>query len=173
MRPRRWFPLLSDDDHAWARHAHPLSVWSRIVLGLPLLAVAGYSRAWIGSWSWCALAVVLAFLWINPRMTPPARSMTTWGALATRGERLWLARREQPLPSQHRTVPTLLVGLSLCGAATLVLGVVLLDPLVTLTGTITTWLAKLWYCDRMVWLARDVAAGVVHGSEVDPQRSPA
>ncbi len=35
------------DDTTWARHANPWSVWTRVPI-LPALALAIYSRAWIG-----------------------------------------------------------------------------------------------------------------------------
>ena len=44
-------PTISGADaEAWARHAHRVSVWTRILLGLPLLIPAGWSRVWIGPW---------------------------------------------------------------------------------------------------------------------------
>ena len=38
------------DDDSWARHANPWSVWTRVPI-LPLLALAIWSRSWIGWWA--------------------------------------------------------------------------------------------------------------------------
>ncbi|WP_377193710.1 DUF6653 family protein [Ruegeria meonggei] len=35
-------------DEVWLRHANPWSVWARVLTPLPLLALAIWSRAWIG-----------------------------------------------------------------------------------------------------------------------------
>lgn len=37
---------MSED--AWARHANPWSVWTRIATALPLLILAVWSRVWLG-----------------------------------------------------------------------------------------------------------------------------
>ena len=71
------------------------------------------------------------------------------------GERLWIRRDEQPVPSHHRCVPHLLNGMN--GAATLVAiwGVVALRVWPTLFGAALMYVAKFWYLDRMVWLYWD------------------
>jgi len=53
-RVARLFGLQGDH---WMRHADPWSVWTRF-LALPLLALAAWSRVWIG-W-WAVLAGVVA-----------------------------------------------------------------------------------------------------------------
>ena len=45
----------------WLRHANPVSVWTRFAV-LPLLALAVWSREWIGWWSLAAVALVLVFM---------------------------------------------------------------------------------------------------------------
>lgn len=152
----RLFPMLAGvDDEAWARHAHPISVWSRIVLGLPLLTLAGWSRVWIGKWWIAAMILAALFLWLNPRMTPRPRNLDSWSAHAVIGERIWVRTRRQNLPAHHRQVPLLLVLLSTVGHAVLAYGVVVLDPQLTGFGLAAGLGFKLWFLDRMVWLHRD------------------
>ncbi|NKX44628.1 hypothetical protein HCU73_08505 [Roseibacterium sp. KMU-115] len=149
--------LSGQDDDAWARHTHPLSVWTRIGLGLPVLILAGWSRVWIGPWWLLAMAAAVLFLWLNPRMTPVPRSTDNWGARAVLGERRWVRTRRSDLPPWHRTVPLVLALGSACGHVAVLYGVVVLDPYWTALGYATGMLCKLWYLDRMVWLDRDMA----------------
>ncbi|TFL16366.1 hypothetical protein DR046_20420 [Jannaschia formosa] len=148
--------ISGEDAEAWARHAHPVSVWTRILLGLPLLILAGWSRVWIGPWWIAGLAAAIFFIWINPRMTPVPRSTDNWGSRSTLGERLWLRMTREEVPPWHRTVPRVLMVGSALGHAVLLYGVVFFDPWLTLVGYATGMLCKLWYLDRMVWLERDI-----------------
>jgi hypothetical protein len=151
------FPMISGADaETWARHAHPVSVWTRILFGLPLLTLAAWSRVWIGPWWIAAMAAAVFFIWINPRMTPVPRSTDNWGSKSTIGERLWLRMRRDEVPPWHRTVPRVLMVGSALGHAVLLYGVIALDPWPTAFGYATGMLCKLWYLDRMVWLERDV-----------------
>jgi hypothetical protein len=52
--------LFGPEGERWMRHANPVSVWTRFAV-LPLLALAVWSREWIGCgrwprspWSWCS-----------------------------------------------------------------------------------------------------------------------
>ncbi|MGS4947795.1 DUF6653 family protein [Meridianimarinicoccus sp. RP-17] len=104
------FPMISGGDaEAWARHAHPVSVWTRVLFGLPLLILAGWSRVWIGPWWTAALAAAVFFIWINPLMTPVPRSTDNWRSKSTIGERLWLRMNRDEVPRRHRTVPRVLM----------------------------------------------------------------
>ena len=63
----------------WLRHANPVSVWTRFAV-LPLLALAIWSREWIGWWSLAAVALVLVFMLVNPLLFPPPRSTRHWAS---------------------------------------------------------------------------------------------
>lgn len=144
------------DDAAWARHANPWSVWTRVAI-LPLLALAIWSRVWIGWWALLPVMLLVGWAWANPRAFPPPGSLDNWGSRAVLGERLWLARDEVPVPDRHRSLPTMLNGLAGAGGAVLLAGLVWLSPAAVLTGLATTLLAKMWYLDRMNWLVADMS----------------
>jgi hypothetical protein len=73
------------------------------------------------------------------------------------GERLWLNRRNVPIPSHHRIAPNVLSGIGALGLVPLVYGLWRLDLCATLIGTILVYAGKLWFIDRMVWLYRDMS----------------
>ena len=144
------------DDAAWARHANPWSVWTRVPV-LPLLALAVWSRAWIGWWAILPIVLLLAWAWVNPRAFPPPPSLDNWASRAVLGERLWLARAGAPVPPHHRVLPNVLSAVAAAGGLLLLYGLAGLVPWATLTGVAVAMLAKFWFLDRMVWLAADMA----------------
>lgn len=148
--------LMGMDDVAWQRHAHPLSVWTRIALGLPLLVLAAWSRTWIGDWWLAALAGALVFIWLNPRMAPVPEHTNNWASKGVFGERVWLNRNEVPIPRQHLIVPNILSAVSALGIPPLVWGLYVLDIWPTLLGAALIYLGKMWFVDRMVWLYEDM-----------------
>lgn len=141
------------DDATWARHANPLSVYSRFA-ALPLLTLAIWSRDWIGAWAWGAVALALLWIWINPRLFAAPESLDSWPTRAVLGERVFLHRRDQ-VRAHHRRAAGLLSAASLPGVV--LLGVGLWQGVVwaTSVGVVLTVLPKLWFLDRMVWLYAD------------------
>ncbi|WP_270938276.1 DUF6653 family protein [Falsiroseomonas oryzae] len=144
------------DDAAWARHANPWSVWTRVPI-LPLLALAVWSREWIGWWALVPVLLLLAWTWVNPRVFPPPSSLENWGSRAVLGERLWLTRDSVPVPPRHRVLPKALNALAAAGGVLLCVGLAWLLPWATLTGLAVALLAKMWYLDRMTWIVADMA----------------
>ncbi|WP_244935000.1 DUF6653 family protein [Acuticoccus sediminis] len=139
------------DEATWARHASPWSVWTRVPI-LPAMALAVYSRAWIGWWALLPVALLAFWTLVNPRIFPPPRSLGSWASRGVMGERIWLARSERPIPPHHARAATMLSAASLVGVAVLAYGLLVLDPWATVAGTILAAGAKLWFVDRMVWL---------------------
>lgn len=152
---RRIADLFRMDERTWARHASPWSVWTRAI-SLPLLMLAVWSRAWIGWWALLPVAAVVLWLWINPRAFPPPRSTNNWASKGVLGERVWLNRREIPVPEHHRLAPNILSAISASGALLLIWGLVRLEIWPALLGAVIVMLCKLWFVDRMVWLYEDM-----------------
>lgn len=143
------------DATAWARHANPWSGWTRVP-ALPLLALAIWSRAWLGWWALVPVAVLLAWLWVNPRLFPPPRDETAWMTRGVLGERLWLARDETPVPVHHRRAPNILSAIGAAGVLLAIGGLAMRAGWVVIAGVAVAMLAKLWFIDRMVWLHQDM-----------------
>ena len=143
---------------AWARHANPWSVWTRVPI-LPLLALAIYSREWIGGWAVAPVLLLVVWALVNPRAFPPPARTDNWASKGTFGERLWLARDKSAIPKRHARTASLLVAGQLLGVAILAYGLAVLDAWATFSGVVLTMGAKLWFVDRMVWLYEEVGDG--------------
>lgn len=143
------------NDATWRRHASPWSVWTRVAT-LPVLVLAIWSRAWLGWWAIAPIALMIVWIWWNPRAFPPPRDTNNWGSKATFGERVWLARKQTPIPRHHEIAARVLCLVSAAGLPPLVYGLVTQHLWSTLAGTAIVMLGKLWFCDRMVWLYEDM-----------------
>lgn len=146
--------LMGMGDQSWARHANPLSVWTRILTPLPLLILAVWSRVWIGPWAWAAVALVALWVWLNPRLFPVPAHFDSWAAKGVLGERLFL-RHRATLPRHHLRATRLLTGLSALGVLPLVWGLWQLDLGWAIAGALLISSAKTWFVDRMVWIWED------------------
>ena len=147
--------LFQMDERTWERHASPWSVWTRVA-SLPLLLGAVWSHAWLGIWALAPVSLVVLWLWLNPRVFPAPARTDTWSAKATFGERVWLNRTKMPIPAHHVRVANILTAVSAAGFALALAGAVVNDLLMAVSGGLTAWFAKMWFCDRMVWLYDDM-----------------
>ncbi len=145
--------LMGMSDAVWRRHANPWSCYSRFT-ALPLLALAIWSRIWIGAWAWAAVAGVLVWIWINPRVFPEPASLDNWASRGVLGERVFLNRRAE-IRAHHRHWAAGLSLAALPGVVILAVGLWRLDPAWVVFGTVLTAGPKLWFVDRMVWLYSD------------------
>ncbi len=143
--------LMQMDDATWARHANPWSGWSRVSI-LPLLALAIWSRVWIGWGAVVPVSAVLIWTWANPRLFPAPESTDNWMSRGVLGERLWLSAAKGGLPQHHLRVTRLLNAAAVLGICILGFGLIRLDAGSVLLGLAISMGAKLWFLDRMVWL---------------------
>ena len=141
-------------DAVWERHANPLSVWTRYPC-LPLLALAIWSRVWIGSWAWIPVVLTLLWIWLNPRVFPIPSSIDNWASKSVLGERLWLNRDQAPIVMRHRAVISVSNSVAAVGAILCVYGLVILDSYHVTYGILLTLIGKSWFLDRMVWIYQD------------------
>lgn len=157
-RPLEALAALQGMDAAtWERHANPWSAWTRVPI-LPLLALAIWSRAWIGAWCLAPVAALALWTWINPRAFPPPRTTRSWSTRAVMGERIWLDRARRPVPAHHARLVPLLVALAGLGMPFIAWGLWRLDLWMLLFGLSLSLLSKFWFLDRMVWLFDDMSA---------------
>lgn len=143
------------DDEAWERHANPMSVWTRNTC-LPLLIIAFWSRIWLGLWF--IIPVIIALLWtfINPRLFQKPVSYDNWASKSVFGERIWLKRKELPVPAHHKNVPNILSAIAAIGFLLVIYGIWFFEVWPVLFGCALVYMGKLWFLDRMVWLYEDL-----------------
>ncbi len=141
-------------DAAWRRHANPWSGWTRLFLGLPLIALAIWSRVWLGWGALVLLAALAVWLWLNPRLFPEPAHFDAWVSRAVLGEKVFLEHRDA-LPRHHVRMAHVLAWASLPGLVILAVGLWAYWPGWVLTGIVLTVLPKLWFLDRMVWILQD------------------
>lgn len=149
--------LMGMDDKAWSRHANPLSGWSRLSCG-PLLALAIWSRTWIGWWSLIPITLALGWIWLNPRLLKEPASTDNWMSKGVLGERRFLERKKHPIPPHHERAAILLAWLAVPGVVILAYGLIVLNGWATFCGIFLSVVPKLWFLDRMVWLEQDMRA---------------
>ena len=147
--------LFRMDERARRRHSNPWSVYTRFSM-IPLIALAFWSRVWIGWWALVPIIVVLAWVWFNPRIFPEPKSTNNWASKGVAGEWVWKNRKEVPVPKRHLIVPNILSAVNAIGAIPFIWGLVILAIWPTVIGGIVMFISKLWFCDRMVWLYEDM-----------------
>lgn len=142
------------DDATWARHANPWSVYTRVPL-MMLLALAVWSRVWLGWWALLPLGILIGWTFLNPRAFPPPASVDNWASKVTLGERVWLNRRAARIPRHHERWALGLSAASGVALLPMLYGLVMLEPFSAFLGAALASVLKLWFCDRMVWLYED------------------
>lgn len=140
-------------DSVWRRHANPWSVYTRIP-ALPMLALAIWSRDWIGWWSICVLVAVCFWIWWNPRAFPEPRTFNTWASKGVLGERIFIEHRLD-VPRHHIRAAHILAWASLPGVLILVIGLWVFWWEGAFFGVLLAMLPKIWFVDRMVWVLED------------------
>ena len=141
------------EGEAWMRHANKWSVWTRFSV-VSLIALAIWSRDWIGVWCLILLAASIAWMFANPLLFSPPASTRNWASRAVLGERIWVDRKSADVPDAFRSAAATNVanGFSAAGLAILAYGLVDLSVVVTISGILIVHLGKAWYMDRMVLL---------------------
>ena len=119
-------------DAVWQRHANPWSAWSRV---------------WIG---WWALALVLEWLWLNPRAFPRPRLFEAWASRAGMGEKVLIVAGDA-VP-RHRRMAALLSWTAVPGIVQFLWRFWVLRLDLVLLGGALGVLRKVCFLDRMVWL---------------------
>lgn len=149
--------LMGMSEATWERHANPWSGWTRVAI-MPILTLAIWSRVWIGWWSLVPIMAAFCWIWLNPRVFSPRKSLDNWMSRGVLGERIWLAGKEGTVPEHHRIVIRATTWIAGAGALVWLAGLVWLNLTATMTGLVTLMLGKLWFVDRMNWIQREHAA---------------
>ena len=142
-------------DDVWARHANPWSLWTRYST-MPILALAVWSRVWIGWWAVLPVVAALVWVYINPRIFRKPKTTQSWTSKSVLGERVWLNRKTVPVPRHHYKIINFLTAVSSVGAITCVYGLIVLSVWPTVFGIVLVFLGKTWFLDRMAWLYEEM-----------------
>jgi len=137
------------------RHANPWSVYTRFTT-LPALILASWSRIWLGWWSLAPVALAVAWTWLNPRVFPRPHSTDNWASRGVFGERLWLNRKNVPVPEHHRVLPNVLSFVMAIGLPLLLWGIWALSIWPAVVGLVLVTVGKMWFVDRMGWIYEDM-----------------
>ncbi len=142
---------MSMDDATWARHSNPWSVYSRFTC-LPLIVLAIYSRVWIGGWCVVPLALALLWTWVNPRLFAPPSSTDNWASKGVMGERIFLNRKENPVPRRYHRIAIITTLASVIGMVILIYGLWVISVPLMLIGLLAAITPKVFFVHRMVAL---------------------
>ena len=104
-RDRRVAKAFGLEGESWLKHANPASVWTRFSV-LSLLALAIWSRDWIGVWCLVPIAAAIVWMFVNPLLFKPPTSTRNWASRGVLGERIWVDRDKVELPEQFRSPAT-------------------------------------------------------------------
>lgn len=143
------------DDETWMQHSNPWSVWTRFII-LPLLAIAIWSRVWLDWYSLIPIGIVLLWTWLNPRAFKKPKSTKHWSSKAVFGERVWIKRKELPIPRHHLSAIVILNSITVSGLPFFIWGLYELQIWPTLLGVVLVYTGKMWFLDRMVWIYEDM-----------------
>ncbi len=142
------------DEDSWLRHANPWSIWTRFIT-LPFVAVAVWSRVWIGWYCLIPIAVLVLWIFVNPRIFGKPTHFNSWGSRAVLGEQIYIQRKKKNKLGKHRTPILMLTVLQTIGGIILFFGLWSLNVYLTIYGMTVVYLSKMWFLDRMVWLHAD------------------
>jgi hypothetical protein len=126
------------EGEAWMRHANPVSVWTRFA-ALPMLAVAVWSRDWIGWYS--LVPVVLSLVWIavNPLFFAKPKSTANWASKGVLGERIWTEADHGTFPAEFWSRATTVAAVyQSVGLAIMAYGLYALHPIAAVAGVLIT-----------------------------------
>ncbi len=138
-------------DEVWRRHANPMSVWTRLLI-LPLFNIALWSRIWIDYYCLIPIILIAIWTWLNPRFFAPPKSTNNWASKAVLGERVWLNRKNIPIPDHYILPVNLLTLLMSLGTILLIFSLWKLVLTPTIVATVIVIGGKLYFLDYMVRL---------------------
>jgi hypothetical protein len=147
---RKVAKLFGLEGESWMKHANAASVWTRFSV-VSLLALAVWSREWIGIWCLIPIGLSIAWMFVNPLLFDVPKSTRNWASRSVLGERIWVDRDKVELPEQFRSRAASLVAnaYSTIGMGLLAFGLIDLNLLAVVTGILITHGGKAWYLDRV------------------------
>ena len=126
----------------------------------------------MGWWALPPNGVLAVWIYLNPRVFPPPRTTDAWMTKGALGERIFLARAEQPIPDGHRRVGLFLTWLSVLVMGAGIVGFIMQDFWLAFWGVHTAGLIKVWFVDRMVWLYEETEGRLAPSPRDDRETAP-
>jgi len=127
--------LMAMDESSWHKHSNPWSVYSRFTM-LPLISLAFLSREWLGIYSIIAITLSFIWVWLNPRLFIAPEKTNNWALMGTFVERIYLNRKERPIPKHHITPTKILLAMLGLGVPIFIYGIYFLNFSVFVLGNI-------------------------------------
>ena len=152
---RKMAKLFNLTDENWMKHANPWSVWTRFII-FPVLALAIWSRIWLGWYCLIPIGVVLFWTWLNPKAFGKPKTTKQWSSKAVFGERVRINRKELPIPQHHLKAIVVLRCITASGIPFFIWGLYELQIWPTILGVVLVCVGKMWFLDRMVWIYEDM-----------------
>lgn len=148
---KRLARLFRLDEQGWRRHANPWSGWTRVAVS-PLLALAVWSRDWIGVWAWGLVGLIILWTLVNPRAFPEPPHFKNWFSRGVLGEKIWIEGKAPAAVARQQPLLTILQAVAGLGLPPLIWGLWWLELWPVLTGLVLIMGGKLWFIDKMVQL---------------------
>ena len=146
---RKVAKLFGLEGESWMKHANAASVWTRFSV-VSLLALAIWSREWIGIWCLIPIGLSIAWMFVNPLLFDVPESTRNWASRSVLGERIWVDRDKVDSPSSSaRGRVAVANAYSTIGMGLLAFGLIDLNLLAVPTGILITHGGKAWYLDRV------------------------
>ncbi|MEM7526408.1 MAG: DUF6653 family protein [Pseudomonadota bacterium] len=138
----------------WARHANPISGWTRIPI-LPVGAAILLAREELGIWTVPLLGLLVLWAFVNPTAFPPPADDRSWMSRAVLGEKIWVEARNGDGSAAVAEIGPATWWLNLLQFSflfPLVWGLWLVSPVVAAFGTAGVLAGKLAFLRLMVRL---------------------
>jgi hypothetical protein len=127
----------------------------------PFWFLAIWSWVWIGWWSLVPIVILCTWTWLNPRVFPAYNNDNAWMTRGVLGERMFLNRRNIPIPGNHIVAAHLLTGFAGVFLVSAIIGFVLQNFWLALGGWLLAITFKMWFVDRMAWLYETMKDGTL------------
>ncbi|MEZ9233009.1 DUF6653 family protein [Vibrio amylolyticus] len=152
---KRFEKMMSLSEADWAKHANPLSVYTRIPC-LSFISLSIWSREYMGLYALIPLVISLFWTWYNPRAFSAPVTTDNWASKAVFGERVLLQKDALEIPKHHLTMVNSLMAMIAVGMPILFYGLYMNDLWIIAFGNFAVIVPKLWFLDRMVWIYDDM-----------------
>ena len=104
------------------------------------------------------LLPLMIWTYLNPRFFKKPKTTKSWASKAVLGERVLTQKDDLRviIPKHHAFTSKLLTYIASAFGLIMVYGIVSASFWFCVIGTVGSYMAKMWFLDRMVWLFEDI-----------------